>query len=444
MDHEGLIELIRGLPKEQLTQLIASMSPQEKIKVLDAWPSIWAEPHQRMPDLKLKWRRWVLRCGRGAGKGFAAAKTVNMLARNKRLHKNGEIGIIARTYGDVRRTCIEGPSGILATCSRDFIPTWSPGIGQIRWPNGVIANVYSGDKPEQLRGPNFSLIWADEISFWPDPDKVWFEAIEPALRLGIAAAIVTTTPRPGDKFLKKIEALSNTIVSRASTFDNPHLSDDVKDSFRAHMEGTRLGAQEMYGDILEDAVGALWTTALIDQHRVSDIANGALRRIVVAIDPAATNKENSDETGIVVVGIDAREHVYVLEDASGKYPAHGEGNWGEKAIGLYEKYKADRIVAEVNNGGDMVEAIVRAHSRSVAYSGVHASRGKVVRAEPVAALYEHGKVHHCGGKFAKLENQMTTWTPQAGYSPDRMDALVWGVTHLALANAKKPVGPLYG
>ena len=428
---ETLRATLENMSPEQITALLSDMTPTEANSILDAW-DLWAMPHQRLP--KGAWRRWIIRAGRGSGKTKAAAKAINLLARDKAKIGKGEIGIIARTYKDVRYTCIEGSSGVLAEAPSDFKPAWHPGTGLLVWPNGVRGRIFSADKPEGMRGPNWSLIWGDEIATWPNLKKTWWEVIEPALRVGWARAILTTTPIPL-KFLKELEAKENTVVTRATTFDNRWLAKSVKDGFREQYEGSRLGRQELYGEFVEANLQALWRYETIENTRVR--RPPTLKRIVVAIDPAVTANEDSDETGIIVMGTGANNHGYVLHDASGIYTPT---EWATKAIGLFHRYEGDRIVAENNQGGDMIEAVLRAVDPKIPYAGVRATRGKVLRAEPVAALYERGLVHHVG-VFPKLEEQLTDWTPGQD-SPDRLDALVWASTYLQLGD--KPIGDIRG
>ena len=430
MSNAKIAEMLDGLTPAQTQALVSQLSPDETASLLDDW-SLWAMDYQRLPPGT--WRRWVLRAGRGAGKGYAAAKTVNDVARDRSKIKTGEIGIIARTYSDVRYTCIEGPSGVLATAPSDFKPIWHPGTGLLVWPNGVRARIFSADKPEGLRGPNWSFIWCDEVCHWPDVEKTWWEAIEPALRIGWARAVITTTPLPAP-FLRNLEEKSDTVVTRASTFDNRWLPKTVRDGFREHYEGTRMGQQELYGEFLENNLDALWQHEEIERFRVSHIPE--LKRVVIAVDPAVTSNENSDETGIVVFGVGSNDHGFVLEDATGIYTPT---EWARKAVELYEKYKADRIVAEVNMGGDLVETVIRAIDPTVSYAAVRASRGKRTRAEPVAALAERGLIHHVG-TYPKLEEELCSWTPGQD-SPDRLDALVWAATHTQLSG-EKTVGPI--
>lgn len=427
----SIVEKLGKLSEEKIRDIMATLEPDEAQIILNCW-QLWALPHQRMPPGE--WRRWICRAGRGSGKTHGGAATINELAADRSKIRTGEIGIIARTYADVRFTLIEGGSGILATAPSDFRPIWEPGNALLTWPNGVRGRALSADKPESIRGLNAAAVWGDEVSHWPDPEKTWWEAIEPALRIGWARAIITTTPLP-HPFLRNLEAMDDTVVTRASTFDNPHLSPKVLASLKKNYEGTRRGLQELYGEILEDSDMFLWDLDTIARNRVRNRPD--LVRIVIAIDPAVTANKNSDDTGLIAAGVDAEGEGYVLEDSTMKGKPH---EWAARAIQMYRYHKADRIVAEVNNGGDLVESVLRGVDRSIPYKSVRATRGKVLRAEPVAALYEKNRVHHVGVLEA-LEHQMCGW--QAGHpSPDNMDALVWALTDLML-DAEEEVGSLF-
>jgi len=424
MTSPQIIEQLGRLSPAKIASFARSLKHEEAQAIIDHWP-LWALNHQQMPDGD--WRRWNMRVGRGGGKTYGGAKWVNHIAEDRSKIRRGEIGLVAKTFNNVRYTMIEDPgSGILATAKPSFRPIWEPGNGILTWPNGVRARVVSADRPDTGRGLNAALVWADEIMAWPKPEEMYWEIIEPALRIGWARCIITSTPKPR-KFLRDLEALEDTVVTRASTYDNVHLQEKVKEALRRNFEGTRRGLQELYGEILEDSEAFLWNLDNIHANRVSEEPD--LKRIVVAIDPAVTSNEDSDETGIVVVGVDEDDHGYVLEDATMKGTPE---QWASRAVQLYRFYEADCICAEVNNGGDMVESVIRAVNRDISYKSVRATRGKVLRAEPVAALYELGRVHHVGTKgLEKLEHQMTGWQPGLP-SPDRMDALVWGLTETML------------
>jgi phage terminase large subunit-like protein len=414
------------------------LTPEETIALLSDW-DLWSLKYQRLPPGK--WRRWLLRCGRGAGKTHTGARTVNEVARDRSKIKTGEIGIIGRTLDEARFVMVEGSSGILANAPMDFVPLWEPGNKMLTWPNGVRGRIFSADKPEQMRGPNWAFIWGDEPAHWADPEDTWWKVIEPALRIGWARAMLTSTPIR-DPFLEKLEARGDTVLTTASTYDNPYLSKSVIASFHEQYDGTTIGRQEMLGEYLPSSEHALWNQELIDNFRVRDIPR-PFARVVVAVDPAVTAHEKSDETGIIVIGLGFDGDAYVLQDRSLKGSPH---EWGKTAIAAYHRWQADVIVCETNNGGDLVESNMRGIDHRIHVKQVRASRGKVIRAEPAVALYERGKVHHLN-VLTELEDQMVTWEPHRAFgtsknkskSPDRLDALVWGLYELYLGE-DRPAG----
>jgi predicted phage terminase large subunit-like protein len=386
-----------------------------------------ARPSQLPPDGD--WLGWLLMAGRGFGKTFSGAGWVNELVENRTA---GRIALVAPTAADARDTMVEGQSGLLRMAPPWNRPQYEPSKRRLTWSNGAIATTFSSEEADRLRGPEHDAAWADELAAWNEPQATW-DMLMFGLRLGKRPRwLATTTPRP-IKLLKELLTREgrDVVVTRGSTFENEaNLAPTFLAAVRARYEGTRLGRQELNAELLSDMPGALWQLAWLDRDRVA--ATPDLRRIIVAIDPAVSNHEGSDETGIIVAGIAADKHVYVLDDLSGKYAPH---EWASKAIAAYRKHRADRIIAEVNNGGAMVEATIRALDHRVSFKAVHASRGKVVRAEPIAALYEQRKVHHVGN-FPVLEDQMCAFTSdfdraRVGYSPDRVDALVWALTELS-------------
>ena len=369
------------------------------------------------------WFVWLIRSGRGFGKTRVGSETVRALV------KQGyrRIALVGQTAAEVRDTMVEvGDSAILNVCPPSERPKYIPSKRRLEWPNGAIAITYSGDKPDQLRGPQHDFAWVDELAKFQYPEDIWSNLLL-GLRIGPRPRVlVTTTPRPLP-LLKKLIELDTTVSVRRPTYDNianlhPAYIKNVIDPMR----GTRLGRQEIYGELLLDTPGALWTYGLLDRNRVKAAPPGGWKRLVVAIDPAVTAEEGSDETGIVLVGLGADDHGYVIQDASLRASPDA---WASMAVGLYHIHKADLIVGEVNNGGDLVEATIRTKDDYVNYKAVRATRGKYVRAEPVAALYEQGRVHHIGG-LSTLEDQMCTYAPGDKTSPDRMDALVWALTEL--------------
>lgn len=426
-----VVNTLGKLPKPELERLLNSLSHDEALSILSDW-RLWGLPYQLLPPGT--WRRWVLRAGRGTGKTYSGARTTNEVAKDRKKIRTGEIVLWGRTHADVRHTMVEGPSGILATAPPDFRPKWEPGNMTLTWPNHVRARCISADKPEGGRGTNAAWVWADEWAHWPNFSKTWFEVIEPSLRIGWARAMLTTSPIAA-KYVRELEEMEDTVVTTATLFDNPYLPKTVRDLLEDHYRGTRIGRQELLGEILETNEAALWDMATIDAHRVRTVPDN-LRRIVVGVDPAVTANEDSDETGVIVAGIDGRGHGYVLADHTLKASPL---KWGKMAVAAYKRYRADRVVVEVNNGGDLVVQNIRAVDPSVNVVSVRASRGKVTRAEPVAALYEKGLIHHVGG-LEKLEDQLTTWSPEHDKSPDRLDALVWALHSLFLE--PKKAGPL--
>jgi phage terminase large subunit-like protein len=342
--------------------------------------------------------------------------------------------MIGATADDARDIMIEGESGILAICPEGERPQYNPSKRRLEWPNGARSLIFTADEPERLRGKQHQRLWGDEVAAWRYP-----EAIDQAL-LGLrlpgqsVRAVWTTTPKP-TRAMRELQAQEGVVITRGTSYDNrANLDPAWFAQILRKYEGTRLGRQELLAEDLDDVPGALWTRAVIDALRVKDVPD--LYRIVVAIDPAMTSGDDADETGIVVAGKgecrckgEREDHAFVLADVSGHYTPDG---WAKRAIAAFIEWKADRVVAEVNNGGEMVEHTLRTADSTIPYRALHASRGKRVRAEPIAALYEQGKVHHVGS-FSAMEDQMANYTPD-GYdgSPDRLDAMVWALTELDL------------
>jgi phage terminase large subunit-like protein len=387
------------------------------------WRKI-ARPEQLPPDGS--WLTWAFIAGRGCGKTRSAAEWVQEQATT---HPGCRIALVGRTPADVRDVMIEGESGILAV-AHDSTPIYQSTKRRLTWPNGSVAQTYSAEVPSQLRGPQHHFAWADEAAAWTDApkgdvlDTAWNNLML-GLRLGTAPrCLVTTTPKP-NALTRTVLGRPSTVVTRGSTYDNlANLAPSFREQVLATYEGTRIGRQELLGELLDDVEGALWTINDLDEGRVQSAPD--LQRIVVAVDPSGGTGPNSDEQGIVVAGLGVDGELYVLADRSCSMSPHG---WASRAVAAYHEFAADRIVAERNFGGDMVESTILQVDKRASVKVISASRGKVQRAEPVAALYEQQRVHHVG-PLPKLEDQMTTWTPQSGTSPDRMDALVWAVTEL--------------
>jgi phage terminase large subunit-like protein len=401
-----------------------------------------ARANQRPPDGD--WRVWGIVAGRGFGKTKSGAQWV--ISKAERSPKGTRIAIVAPISRDVRKVMIEGPAGILACSPPWFRPEYYPSKCEIHWPNGVIGDTYAAEEPDRLRGHNSSFAWCDEIAAWGDPE-VW-DMLMFGLRIGEdPQAMFTTTPRPF-KWLKRIYNSARTVIVRGSTYENrAHLAPSFIRDMEAKYAGTKLGRQELFAEDIEDVAGALWTS---DRIRVGRPLRD-FERIVVAVDPTSRDPDDrddddGDEAGIVVAGLVTQEHpalglvpyAYVLDDRT---IVGSPREWAQAAIDAYEDYAADLVVAEVNNGGDMVRATIHAIDPDVPFKKLWASRGKAIRAEPVAALYEQARVFHCR-EFPELEAELTTWVPRLRMrSPNRLDALVWVVTELILEGMPWSEGP---
>ncbi len=371
------------------------------------------------------WRYWLVMAGRGFGKTRTGAEMVRLWVRDFEM-----VNIIGATADDARDIMIEGESGILAVCPDGERPEYRPSKRRLEWPNGAKTLIFTADEPERLRGKQHMKLWADELASWRYAEA-WDQA-QFGLRLGDnPQAVITTTPKPTG-VIKELLAHPHAVVTSGTTYENrANLAEAFYDAIITKYEGTRLGQQELMALILDDVPGALWNRELLDATRLKEYP--PLARVVVAIDPAVSTSEGASDTGIVVAGKGADGQGYVLEDLTIKASPQG---WASQAVKAYYKWEADRIVAEVNNGGDMVEHTVRTVDDRVAFKQIRASRGKHTRAEPVAALYEQHKAHHVG-YFADLEDQMCTWLP-GDDSPDRMDAAVWALTELMLGGRREP------
>lgn len=405
---------------------MATATPEEIIQWRFDWP-VRARPDQLPPPPP--WLTWLILGGRGAGKTRSGAEWVRALVT---AGQAGRIALIGETYEDVREVMIEGESGLMNISPPDMRPAYQSSRHLVTWPNGAVANCFSATDPDGLRGFQFEAAWSDELCKWKYAEEAWSN-LQLGLRLGDnPRQLVTTTPRPM-ALLKRIMKNKNTAVTRASTYANrDNLAPAFLDEIVAIYEGTRLGRQELLGEIVEDIEGALWNWPLIEAARIT--LAPPLRRIVVAIDPPVTSGPEADECGIVVAGIDESsgllKRAFLLADLSegGLTPSQ----WANKAVKAYHQYDADRIIAEVNQGGEMVTTILRQTDPAIPVRMVRATRGKMMRAEPVAALYETGRIRHVGA-FPKLEDQMVSFTGGARTgSPDRLDALVWAITDLML------------
>ena len=407
--------------------IFETLTDDEQRQVMWDW-SLWARPKQVAPEGD--WRIWLILAGRGFGKTRSGAEWV----RHKiETNQSQRIALVGATAADVRDTMVEGESGLLRIFPPDKRPRYEPSKRRINFHNGAMATTYSADEPDRLRGPNHDLAWCDEIAAWRYPDA-WDQLIF-GLRIGNDPRLVaTTTPRP-TRLIRQLVERKDVAVTKGSTFENAaNLAPTFLEEVKARYEGTRLGRQELYAEILDDVEGALWTRQMIEDARVNNVPE--LTRIVVGVDPAITSNEFSAETGIVAVGIDGNGIGYVLDDRS----LQGTPvEWANAAIALYHRTSADRIVVESNQGGDMVRHTLQTVESQVPIKTVHATRGKRTRAEPVSALYEQGRIKHVGA-FPTLEDQMCSWTPESA-SPDRLDALVWAITELMIGSQSPIVVP---
>ncbi|MBL3569372.1 DNA-packaging protein [Rhodovulum visakhapatnamense] len=399
----------------------------------------WALPHQLPPEGD--WRSWVIMGGRGSGKTRAGSEWVRSQVEGARPLDEGQarrVALVGETVDEAREIMVFGESGILACSPPDRRPNWEATRRRLVWPNGAVAQVFSAHDPDSLRGPQFDAAWSDELAKWKRAEETW-DMLQFGLRLGQAPQqCVTTTPR-NVAVLKSILANPSTVVTHAPTEANrANLAASFLEAVRTRYAGTRLGRQELDGVLLDESDGALWTLSRIEALRVDEAP--PLDRIVVAVDPPVTSRDSSDECGIVVAGVRMQGPpqtwcAYVLEDVSisGVAPTA----WATVAIEAMERYGAERLVAEVNQGGDLVETVIRQLDPMVPFRAVRATRGKIARAEPVAALYEQGRVKHLRG-LQVLEEQMCHMTAR-GYesqgSPDRVDALVWAINDLMIAPA---------
>lgn len=394
------------------------MEEEELIELLYKW-EYWARPNQIAPEGD--WSFWLLLAGRGFGKTRTGAEWIK-----KKVDEGVKrIGLIAPTAADTRDVMIKGESGLLSVYPPYDKPEYTPSNRSVNWANGCQAITYSAEEPDRLRGPQHEIIWADEMAVWRYPEA--WDMAKLGLRLGLKPqAIITTTPKPV-RVIRELLADKDCVVSKGTTYDNVvNLAHLFFKQIISKYEGTRLGRQEIYAEVLEDIPGALWTRKIIDDYRVKVAPD--LVRVVVAIDPAVTSKESSDETGITASGKGGNGEYYVLDDKSCRDTPRG---WAARAIKLYHDLKADLIVGEVNNGGDLVKEVIKGVDPNVNFKAVRASRGKYVRAEPVSSLYEQGKVHHVG-IFEDLEDQQCQFVPgDMDRSPDRADSLVWGLTELS-------------
>ena len=421
-----------NLPNDQLEKLkkITATLADEDAHAFASQVRWTSTARNKQVAPKGDWSVWLILAGRGWGKTRTGAQDIAGYAMS---NPESRCGVVAPTQGDLRRVCFEGSSGLMSCIPKECL--WS-GEGsaynrtamEIKLWNGSIIQGYAAIEPDRLRGSQFHRVWADELAAWRYPDA--YDQMMFGLRLGEKPqVIITTTPRPTDIITGFVKREGDDVhITRGNTFENDkNLAESALKQLQERYSGTRLGRQELYAEILDDIQGALWSYRGIEKTRIKRDDLPDLQRIVVAIDPAVTNTEESDETGIIVAGVSHNNRYYVIDDVSGRMSPDG---WGRLAIDMFYKYQADRIVAEVNNGGDLVERLLRNIDDTVPYTPVRASRGKLVRAEPIAALYEQEKVCHVG-LFRELEDQLCSYSATSAKSPDRLDALVWALTELS-------------
>lgn len=425
-----VIAALAALPEEERRALIRQLPPSMQRELAERWDGGWARAGQQAPD-GTDWRIWLIRAGRGFGKTRAGAEWVTAIAG---ADAGASIALVGATAADVRRVMIEGPSGLRAVAKTGQVPRYTINKGEVRWPNGARAFVYSADVPDQLRGPEHSAAWCDELAKWRRGDAAWDNLMMGLRRGSHPRVLVTTTPRPTN-LMKRVLRARGLVETRGATRDNPFLPDVFVDQVEEAYGGTALGRQELDGEMIEDLAGALWSRRLLDGCR-GEVPRD-LVRVVVGVDPpAGTAAEDAggDACGIVAVGLDGDGIGHVLADAS--VAATSPEGWARAVAGCAAQHRADRVVAEANQGGTMVRSVLLAADVGLPVTLVRASRGKVARAEPVATLYERGRVRHCG-RFAALEDEMCGLVTGGGYhgpgrSPDRADALVWALTELML------------
>ncbi len=422
-----LVAELADLPVVHRAGIMRKLSVGQRNELRDRWRH-WAHDGQYPPEGD--WRIWLIRAGRGFGKTRAGAEWVSQIARDD---PTARIALVGATIDDVRRVMVQGESGLIAVAHDNEALTWRSAVGEVHFGNGAKAYAYSAEAPEALRGPEHGWAWCDELAKWRYGDPTW-DNLMMGLRLGtVPRVLVTTTPRPV-ALMRRVMALPGLVETRGRTRDNPHLPVSFVEAVTATYAGTRLGRQELDGELIEDIAGALWTRALVESRRVAFAPE--LTRVVVGVDPPAGSVSGApgDACGIVVVALGVDGFGYVLEDASVS-GASPEG-WARAVAECAERHGADRVIAEANQGGAMVGSVLAGADRAMPVKLVHASLGKVARAEPVAALYECGRAWHVGA-FPALEDELCGLIAGGGYegpgrSPDRADALVWAMTEVML------------
>lgn len=423
---------LAGLPSSERLAILKQLTNEDRLRLRYHW-RFWARPEQLPPELVDPWLTWLILTGRGWGKTRTGAEFVRAMVCGKQPNQAGlykRVALVGETAADTRDVMVEGETGLLSVHPPAFRPVYEPSKRRLTWPNGAIGTLYNATEPDQLRGPQHDLAWCDELAKWRYAQDTW-DMLQFGLRLGVQPRqIITTTPRP-IPLLKQIMADPRTVITRGKTRDNEgNLPESFFEQVVSRYVGTRLGRQELDAEVLDDVPGSLWTRSRLDELRVQPEGVPALQRVVVAVDPAVTvGSESAAETGIVVAALGQDGRGYVLDDLSGRYSPNA---WARMALSGLDLHEGDSIVVETNQGGDMVKNTLKAARSTVRVIEVRASRGKVTRAEPIAALYEQGRVSHVGS-FPQLEDQMVLFTPlgiEGETTADRVDALVWAFTAL--------------
>jgi phage terminase large subunit-like protein len=431
--NQSAASYFRSIPLEERERLFNSLTAREQANLEYDW-EFWSRPNQRPPEGD--WDIWLLLSGRGFGKTRTGAEYLRL----RQAQGYSRMIMVADDAKDARDIMIEGESGLLSIYPKSECPRYIPSQAKVEWPNGATAILYSASDPDSLRGPQGDTAWVDELGKWKRhyQRKAW-DNLMFGMRLGRdPRVVVSTTPTPTDvvkALVAQAKAGGRVIVTGGATHEN---LENLAPTFARQVmqyDGTRIGRQELYAELLDDVPGALWTALMLSRARVDPAILPHFARIVVAVDPAVSATESSNETGIIVVGsfentLTRTMDAVVLEDVSGKYSPEA---WARAVDKAYVRWHADRVVAEVNQGGDLVEANLRQVDRSIPVKQIHAKRGKYLRAEPVATLYEQDRVKHAG-LFPELEAQMSEWVPGED-SPDRLDALVHGITDLVIEGA---------
>lgn len=426
-------------PQEVIETFLDTLSDHAIQSIPYLW-DFWAMPHQLPPEPE-NWRSWVIMGGRGAGKTRAGAEWVRSEVEGSAPYDLGRakrVALIGETIEQVREVMVFGESGLLAISPPDRRPIWEASRKRLVWPNGAIAQIFSAFEPESLRGPQFDLAWADELAKWRHAEEAW-NMLQFALRLGNnPRAVVTTTPRNKAIFKEILEHESTVVTSAPTKANRANLAASFLSEVERRYEGTSLGRQELSGQLVTDLADALWPAHILDACQIQDI-HKPLNRIVVAIDPPVTSGKNSDLCGIIVAGAYTQGAPkdwfgVVLEDASIKGTPN---DWIDTALRVRDKYSAHKIIAEVNQGGELIETLLRQKDEFASYGGVRAINSKALRAEPISALYEQRRIFHMPGLDA-LERQMSEMV-RSGFqgkgSPDRVDALVWALQDLIIKRA---------